>query len=69
MTTHDLISKCNVVWDLCRLVNKETGEIVKDYFNHTDFFKDRESDVLGWEMYIHKNKTGVTDYITIIIEV
>lgn len=69
MTTHELISKCNVVWDLCRLVNKETGEIVKDYFNHTDFFKDDESDVLAWEMYIHKNKTGITDYVTIIIEV
>lgn len=69
MTTHELISTCNVVWDLCRLVNKETGEIVKDYFSHTDFFKDRDSEVIGWEFYIHKNKGGITDYVTIIIEV
>ena len=69
MTTHELISTCNVVWDLCRLVNKETGEIVKDYFNHTDFFKDDESNVLGWEMYIHKKYGTGNLYVTIIIEV
>lgn len=68
MTTYELISKCNIVWDLCRIVNKETGEIVKDYFTSTDFFKDDESEVIGWEMYIYKTKVGV-NYVSIIIEV
>lgn len=68
MTTYELISTCNIEWDLCRIVCKATGEILKDYFNRKDFFNDNNREVEGWEMYIYK-PDGKIGYITIIIEV
>lgn len=29
MTTYELIATCNIDWDLCRVVEKRTGQITK----------------------------------------
>lgn len=68
MTTYELISTCNTEWDLCRIVCKATGEILKDYFNRKDFFKDDKREVIGWEVEVYK-PYGMIGYVTIIIEV
>lgn len=63
MTTYELIATCNIEWDLCRIVEKRTGEILKDYFTRGDLFTDNKREVIGWELYHTRN------YISIIIEV
>lgn len=63
MTTYELISTHNKDFDIIRLFDVKTGEIIKDYFNRSDFFRDEKREVINWQL------NNVKKYISIIIGV